>query len=84
MQSRYSIDIGICSLIGGISVSCTQALGACILTTIRGENQVSSYHWHCCYPLLTTFAVQKLVHIFLADLSHCDIAYVFIFINSNH
>ena len=30
----------ICSLIGGISVSCTQGLGACILTSIRGENQV--------------------------------------------
>ncbi|KIP04337.1 hypothetical protein PHLGIDRAFT_76121, partial [Phlebiopsis gigantea 11061_1 CR5-6] len=27
--------IGICSLIGGISVSCTQGLGACILTSIR-------------------------------------------------
>lgn len=37
--------IGICSLIGGLSVSCTQGLGACILTSIRGENQVrhSSY-----------------------------------------
>lgn len=32
--------IGICSLIGGLSVSCTQGLGACILTSIRGENQV--------------------------------------------
>ena len=31
--------IGICSLIGGLSVSCTQGLGACILTSIRGENQ---------------------------------------------
>lgn len=29
-------------MIGGISVSCTQGLGACILTTIRGQNQVSS------------------------------------------
>lgn len=31
--------IGICSLIGGISVSCTQGLGACIITSIRGDNQ---------------------------------------------
>lgn len=31
----------VCSLIGGLSVSCTQALGACILTSIRGDNQVS-------------------------------------------
>ena len=36
------VDIGICSLIGGLSVSCTQGLGACILTSIRGENQVCS------------------------------------------
>ena len=34
--------IGVCSLIGGLSVSCIQGLGACILTSIRGENQVSS------------------------------------------
>lgn len=31
----------VCSVIGGISVSCTSGLGACILTTIRGDNQVS-------------------------------------------
>ena len=34
--------IGVCSLIGGLSVSCIQGLGACILTTIRGDDQVSS------------------------------------------
>lgn len=31
----------VCSVIGGISVSCTSGLGACILTTIRGDNQAS-------------------------------------------
>jgi len=31
--------LGICSLIGGLSVSCTQGLGACMVTSIRGENQ---------------------------------------------
>jgi len=35
--------IGICSLIGGLSVSCTQGLGACIVTTIRGENQFKNW-----------------------------------------
>ncbi|KAF7798511.1 hypothetical protein EIP86_009732 [Pleurotus ostreatoroseus] len=35
--------IGICSLIGGISVSCTQGLGACILTSIRGDNQFKNW-----------------------------------------
>lgn len=36
------VHIGICSLIGGLSVSCTQGLGAAILTSIRGNNQVHS------------------------------------------
>ena len=40
-ESFTYLDISICSLIGGISVSCTQGLGACILTSIRGQNQVS-------------------------------------------
>jgi hypothetical protein len=31
----------VCSLFGGLSVSCTQALGACVVTSIRGDNQVS-------------------------------------------
>lgn len=36
--------IGICSLIGGLSVSCTQGLGACVVTSIRGENQFKVGH----------------------------------------
>ena len=39
----------VCSLIGGISVSCTQGLGACILTSIRGQNQVSLILSHIYY-----------------------------------
>jgi len=35
--------IGVCSLIGGLSVSCIQGLGACILTSIRGENQFKNW-----------------------------------------
>ncbi|WWC72226.1 uncharacterized protein I206_106188 [Kwoniella pini CBS 10737] len=35
--------ISICSLIGGISVSCTQGLGASIVTSIRGDNQVKNW-----------------------------------------
>lgn len=37
------VHIGICSVIGGLSVSCTQGLGASILTSIRGNNQVRLY-----------------------------------------
>ncbi|KZS98508.1 DUF803-domain-containing protein [Sistotremastrum niveocremeum HHB9708] len=33
----------VCSLFGGLSVSCTQALGASILTTIRGQNQFKNW-----------------------------------------
>jgi drug/metabolite transporter (DMT)-like permease len=36
--------LGICSLIGGLSVSCTQGLGACIVTSIRGQNQFGVCH----------------------------------------
>ncbi|WVW86403.1 hypothetical protein I302_108449 [Kwoniella bestiolae CBS 10118] len=35
--------ISICSLIGGISVSCTQGLGASIVTSIQGNNQVKNW-----------------------------------------
>ncbi|KAG8818352.1 hypothetical protein FRC17_010869 [Serendipita sp. 399] len=37
------IYITICSLFGGLSVSCIQGLGASILTTIRGENQFKNW-----------------------------------------
>lgn len=36
-------QISICSLIGGLSVVCTQGLGSSILTSIRGDNQFK--HW---------------------------------------
>ena len=35
-KTHMLVYIMICSLIGGISVSCTQGLGASILTSIRG------------------------------------------------
>lgn len=34
----------VCSLFGGLSVSCTQGLGTAIVTTARGNNQVMSFH----------------------------------------
>jgi hypothetical protein len=36
--------IGVCSLIGGISVSVTSGLGAAIVTSAQGDNQVSSFY----------------------------------------
>ncbi|ODN77443.1 hypothetical protein L202_04621 [Cryptococcus amylolentus CBS 6039] len=35
--------ISICSLIGGLSVSCTQGLGSSIVTSIQGDNQVKNW-----------------------------------------
>lgn len=36
------VYISVCSIIGGISVSCTQGLGAAIVTSIGGQNQFVS------------------------------------------
>jgi hypothetical protein len=56
--------IGVCSLIGGLSVSCTQGLGACILTSIRGENQVSTAEAAQLCSRANRLAVQELVYLF--------------------
>ncbi|GAA5873020.1 hypothetical protein JCM16303_006916 [Sporobolomyces ruberrimus] len=42
-KSHMLVYISICSLLGGLSVACTSGLGASILTSIRGDNQVK--HW---------------------------------------
>lgn len=58
--------IGICSLIGGLSVSCTQGLGASILTSIRGNNQVTFwFFWFLLYVVLSI--VQRVRWLRLAD-----------------
>lgn len=36
--------IMVCSMIGGISVSVTTGLGAAIVTTARGDNQVRFFY----------------------------------------
>jgi hypothetical protein len=58
----------VCSLFGGLSVSCTQALGACIVTSIRGENQVRGEDQ--AEDLLTATSVQELVHLLSSLLRH--------------
>ncbi|KAF8713326.1 hypothetical protein RHS03_00875, partial [Rhizoctonia solani] len=40
----------VCSLIGGLSVSCTQGLGASIVTSIRGDNQFT--YWFIYFLLI--------------------------------
>jgi uncharacterized membrane protein len=38
-KKNMLVYISICSMIGGLSVSCTQGLGAAIVTSINGNNQ---------------------------------------------
>lgn len=49
--------ISVCSLIGGISVSCTQGLGASIVTSIQGESQIKDWF----FWFLTVFVVVTLL-----------------------
>jgi len=58
--------ISVCSLIGGISVSCTQGLGACILTSIRGDNQFKNWFT---YFLLVFVACTLLTEIFYLNVA---------------
>lgn len=44
--------IGVCSMIGGISVSVTTGLGAAIVTTAMGDNQVCIIMSHCKSPVV--------------------------------
>ncbi|WRT70009.1 uncharacterized protein IL334_007002 [Kwoniella shivajii] len=51
--------ISICSLIGGISVSCTQGLGASIVTSIQGNNQVKNwFFWFLFVFVVVTLLIE--------------------------
>lgn len=69
-----------CSLFGGLSVSCTQGLGACIVTSIRGENQVHKKPGCLHIALLTPgCTVQKLVHLlFTGTFIHVSVLCIFL------
>ncbi|PVG02431.1 DUF803-domain-containing protein [Serendipita vermifera] len=53
--------ISVCSLIGGLSVSCTTGLGAAIVTSIMGDNQFT--YWFI-YFLLVFVAITLITEIF--------------------
>ena len=53
--------ITVCSLIGGLSVSCTTGLGSAIVTTAMGDSQLK--HWFF-YFLLGFVAVTLITEIF--------------------
>ncbi|CAE6477610.1 unnamed protein product [Rhizoctonia solani] len=56
----------VCSLIGGLSVSCTQGLGASIVTSIRGENQFKNWF---IYFLLVFVVVTLLTEIYYLNIA---------------
>ncbi|KAI0654476.1 DUF803-domain-containing protein [Cubamyces menziesii] len=58
--------LGVCSLIGGLSVSCTQGLGASIVTSIRGENQFKNWF---IYFLLVFVIVTLLTEIYYLNIA---------------
>ena len=47
----------VCSLIGGLSVSVTTGLGAAIVTTVMGDNQVGSTSQSKCWIVPDAFFV---------------------------
>ncbi|KAG8758755.1 hypothetical protein FRC14_007470 [Serendipita sp. 396] len=53
--------ISVCSLIGGLSVSCTTGLGAAIVTSVMGDNQFK--HWFI-YFLLIFVTITLITEIF--------------------
>ncbi|EMD42335.1 hypothetical protein CERSUDRAFT_110848 [Gelatoporia subvermispora B] len=58
--------LGVCSLIGGLSVSCTQGLGASIVTSIRGENQFKNWF---IYFLLVFVAATLLTEVYYLNVA---------------
>ncbi|CCO32365.1 Magnesium transporter NIPA2 AltName: Full=Non-imprinted in Prader-Willi/Angelman syndrome region protein 2 homolog [Rhizoctonia solani AG-1 IB] len=56
----------VCSLIGGLSVSCTQGLGASIVTSIRGDNQFT--YWFI-YFLLIFVIVTLLTEVYYLNVA---------------
>ncbi|CAE6430143.1 unnamed protein product [Rhizoctonia solani] len=56
----------VCSLIGGLSVSCTQGLGASIVTSIRGENQFT--YWFT-YFLLVFVIITLLTEVYYLNVA---------------
>ncbi|GMK56854.1 hypothetical protein CspeluHIS016_0306940 [Cutaneotrichosporon spelunceum] len=51
--------ISVCSLIGGISVSCTQGLGSSIITSIQGDSQVKNwFFWFLLVFVVVTLLIE--------------------------
>ncbi|KAF8304905.1 DUF803-domain-containing protein [Clavulina sp. PMI_390] len=58
--------ICVCSLIGGLSVSCTQGLGACILTSVTGVNQFNNWFIYILAALVISTIITELYFLNIA------------------
>ncbi|PWN30890.1 DUF803-domain-containing protein [Jaminaea rosea] len=59
-QQWMMVDITICSLLGGLSVSTTSGIGSAIVLTIRGSNQLKNWFF---YVLLAFVAITLVAEI---------------------
>ncbi|KAF9502789.1 hypothetical protein BS47DRAFT_1461462 [Hydnum rufescens UP504] len=59
----------VCSLFGGLSVSCTQGLGACIITSIRGENQFKNWFIYLLMAGIGFVAVTLVTEIYFLNMA---------------
>lgn len=57
-KTNMLVYISICSLMGGLSVACTQGLGSSILTSIRGDNQFHYWFMYFVRPPLIIFLLK--------------------------
>ena len=64
--------ISVCSMIGGISVSVTTGLGAAIVTTAMGDNQVRFVRKACLRICRSSPLVQALVYLLPYDICRRD------------
>ncbi|KAF8329106.1 magnesium transporter NIPA-domain-containing protein [Cantharellus anzutake] len=58
--------ISVCSMIGGLSVSCTTGLGSCIVTSIRGENQFKNWFIYFLMAFVATTLITEIYYLNIA------------------
>jgi hypothetical protein len=56
-------SIAVCSMIGGLSVTCTTGLGASIVTSIRGENQFNYWFTYFLLGFVAVTLVTEIVYL---------------------
>lgn len=57
------VYIGICSLLGGLSVSTTSGLGSAIVLTIRGQNQLKEWFFYVLLVFVAVTLVSEVIYL---------------------